>query len=273
MQTPAKAAAAAILLEARRACGLRVAIIGSGFGGLALARALHEAGVGAHVYEQDESLNHVWVGGELRVPSAKRVLTALGLEAECEALRAMSSQADCLPLQGLRDVLAASLRHGRLECGRRIVSLTTTSAGELLVEFADGASAAADLAVVASGMAAPRVSTDALRHTAAVGDARWAQQRWWDLGARRIREGADMALVEGLELGELLVRGLQLEHGSHEPLDLGIFAASHRRWPGGGRRATDPHACLGRALVALATAVAASVFIAWRPSSLVTLAV
>ena len=81
-ESPAKAAAAAILLEAREACGLRVAIIGAGFGGLALARALHEAGVGARVYEQDESLNHVLVGGELRVPSAKRMLAALGLEAE-----------------------------------------------------------------------------------------------------------------------------------------------------------------------------------------------
>ena len=88
--SPAKAAAAAILLEAREACGLRVAIIGAGFGGLTLARALHVAGVGARVFEQDESLNHVWVGGELRVPSAKRTLAALGLEAEWRALRAMA---------------------------------------------------------------------------------------------------------------------------------------------------------------------------------------
>ena len=264
--SPAKAAAAAILLEAREACGLRVAIIGAGFGGLALARALHEAGVGARVYEQDESLNHVLVGGELRVPSAERTLAALGLEAEWWALRATATQPDCLPLQGLKDVLAMSLSDGQLECGRRIVSLTTTCAGELRLEFADGATAAADLAVVASGMAAPRVSRDALRHTAAIGDARWAQRQWWDLGARRIREGADMALVEGLELGELLVRELQPGHGSHAPLDLGIFAASRRRWPGGGRRATEPQACLSRALLALAAAVAASVLIAWRPS-------
>ena len=265
--SPEKAAAAAILLEARQACGLRVAIIGAGFSGLALARALHEAGVSACVYEQDESLDQVWVGGELRVPSAKRVLTALGLATEWKALRATSTQPGCLPLQGLRDVLASSLQHGRLQCGRHVVSLTTTCAGELRVGFEDGTATAADLAVVASGMAAPFVSRDALRHTAAVGDARWAQRRWWDLGARRIREGADMALVEGLELGERLVQGLARGRASQSPdADLGIFAASHQRWPGGGRRATDPQACLRRALLVLAAAAAAGVLVAWRLS-------
>ena len=260
--SPAKMAAAAVPLEAREACSLRVAIIGAGFGGLATARALQEAGVGARVYEQDETLDQVWVGGELRVPSAKRTLAALGLEAEWRALHATATHPDCLPLQGLRDVLAMSLNDGHLECGRRIVSITTNCAGELRLEFADGAVAAADIAVVASGMTAPRVSRDALRHTAAVGDARWAQRRWWDLGSRRIRQGADMALVEGLELSDRLVRsGL----GSHAPLDLGIFAASRRRWPGGGRRATEPQECLSLALLALAAAVAASALIALHP--------
>ena len=51
------------------------------------------------------------------------------------------------------------------------------------------------------GMSAPRVSREAQRHTAAVGDVRWAQGCRWDLGTRRIREGADMALVDGYGLG------------------------------------------------------------------------
>ena len=75
-----------------------------------------------------------------------------------------------------------------------------------------------------------------------------------------------MALVEGLELSERLVRE---GHGSHAPVDLGIFAASRRQWPGGGRRATDPQACLSLALLALAAAVAASVLIAFLRPSLV----
>ena len=135
----------------------RVVIVGAGFGGLALARALQLAGVSAIVYEQTGLHEQVAVGGELRVPSAKRVLSALGLKAQWEALHARATQPDCLPLQGLRDALASSLSSGRLHCGRRVVSLTSCGS-EVQVEFEDGSREAADFAVVASGMAAPRVT-------------------------------------------------------------------------------------------------------------------
>ena len=89
-----------------------VAVVGAGFGGLVLARALQQAARGFDVVllEQDESLGAVRVGGELRVPSAGCVLAAIGLEAEWDALHRRASQPDCLPLQGLRDALAASLQ-------------------------------------------------------------------------------------------------------------------------------------------------------------------
>lgn len=39
-----------------------------------------------------------------------------------------------------------------------------------------------------------------------IGDARWARDRWWDLGLLRIQSGADISLQDGLAMGELLVQ-------------------------------------------------------------------
>ena len=48
--------------------------------------------------------------------------------------------------------------------------------------------------------------TSALNGTFLIGDARWVNDRWYDLGLRRIERGADIAILDGLELGELLLR-------------------------------------------------------------------
>lgn len=46
--------------------------------------------------------------------------------------------------------------------------------------------------------------TSALPGTYLIGDARWVNDRWYDLGLSRIREGADVALNDGIELGLLM---------------------------------------------------------------------
>mmetsp|Transcript_39937 Transcript_39937/g.83891 ORF Transcript_39937/g.83891 Transcript_39937/m.83891 type:complete len:301 (-) Transcript_39937:612-1514(-) len=58
------------------------------------------------------------------------------------------------------------------------------------------------------------VRRHALRNTCLIGDARWARDRWYDLGLRRIRRGGDIALLDGLQLGGALVKekeSLQLQ--------------------------------------------------------------
>ena len=44
--------------------------------------------------------------------------------------------------------------------------------------------------------------TTALGGTFLIGDARWVNDRWFDLGLRRIHRGADIAIMDGVELGE-----------------------------------------------------------------------
>jgi hypothetical protein len=50
------------------------------------------------------------------------------------------------------------------------------------------------------------VRSSGLRGTYLAGDARWARDRWYDLGSRRVRRGADVAIVDGIALGRILVR-------------------------------------------------------------------
>jgi hypothetical protein len=50
--------------------------------------------------------------------------------------------------------------------------------------------------------------TSAMLGTYLIGDARWANDRFYDLGLRRIKQGSDLALMDGLALGEEMVVGL-----------------------------------------------------------------
>jgi hypothetical protein len=51
------------------------------------------------------------------------------------------------------------------------------------------------------------IRQQALCATYLIGDARWARDRWYDMGLRRIRRGAELAMNDGMELGRLIVRG------------------------------------------------------------------
>ncbi len=49
------------------------------------------------------------------------------------------------------------------------------------------------------------VQASAFPGTYIIGDARWVSERWYDLGLQRINRGADMALIDGYELGQATV--------------------------------------------------------------------
>src|SRR6059058_490822 len=62
---------------------MRIAIVGGGIGGLALALGLHQRGIACQVYEQAPALKELGVGITL-LPHAMRELAALGLQAQLE---------------------------------------------------------------------------------------------------------------------------------------------------------------------------------------------
>jgi len=63
---------------------------------------------------------------------------------------------------------------------------------------------------------------------ALIGDARWATDRWWDFGMKRLSKGADMAIWDGIHLGELLIEKFPLYQCTGK-LDLGDFGAIRRK--------------------------------------------
>ncbi|MBK6007444.1 flavin-dependent oxidoreductase [Ramlibacter ginsenosidimutans] len=62
---------------------MRIAIVGGGIGGLALALGLHQQGIACDVYEQAPALKELGVGITL-LPHAMRELAALGLQPQLE---------------------------------------------------------------------------------------------------------------------------------------------------------------------------------------------
>lgn len=64
---------------------MRIAVIGGGIGGLALALGLHQRGLACDVYEAAPEIREIGVGITL-LPHAMRELAALGVQAELESL-------------------------------------------------------------------------------------------------------------------------------------------------------------------------------------------
>ncbi|MFI5794359.1 FAD-dependent oxidoreductase [Streptomyces sp. NPDC051677] len=148
----------------------RLAIVGAGMGGLALARVLHVHGIDAVVYEREASRGARGQGGMLDIHSGQRALREAGLIEQFNAIARGEGQdmrllepdgtlllqedtPDDAPLDrpevdraDLRDLLLDSLPDGMVRWGHAF-----SSADNGLLHFADGSSATYDLLVGADG--------------------------------------------------------------------------------------------------------------------------
>ena len=160
--------------------GLKVAVVGGGIGGLVLALALRERGIGFEVYEQAEELREIGAAVALSA-NGTRELRRLGLGEQVEAVSVVPSAlvirrwdsgeiiADHpigrdgtyeatfgAPYYGvhrvaLLEALAARLANEGVNLGRRCVGIDERGSGAEL-RFADGSTATADLVVGADGV-------------------------------------------------------------------------------------------------------------------------
>ncbi|MEV6643562.1 FAD-dependent monooxygenase [Amycolatopsis sp. NPDC051371] len=149
---------------------MKIAIIGAGPGGLALARVLHVKGIDAVVYERESAPDARGQGGMLDIHSGQRALREAGLlegfhaiaRGEGQDMRLLEPDGTLLlqedtpddaPLDrpevdraDLRDLLLDSLPEDVVRWGHAF-----ESAGDGQVHFADGSSAEYDLLVGADG--------------------------------------------------------------------------------------------------------------------------
>lgn len=149
---------------------MTITIVGAGLGGLALARVLHVNGIDSVVYERESARDARGQGGMLDIHSGQRALHEAGLIDEFHAIARREGQdmrllepdgtlllqedtPDDAPLDrpevdrvDLRNLLLDSLPDGVVRWGH-----ACTSAGQGVLHFVDGGSAAYDLLVGADG--------------------------------------------------------------------------------------------------------------------------
>ena len=196
-----------------------VAIIGAGFAGLTLANYLKRHSPFVQFQLFDSKAEPIPIVGSIRLPNAKRVLKELKITQIKEGEEEQQQiNHNCSNDYISREDFLNLLRRGVfIQYACRIVRVTkqrqpsedssrhldndkykyyvSTDQGQDYGPF--------DLVVAADGI----FGQTSLNHLGAViGDARWYQDVWfWDFGRRRIREGGDIAITDGIELGRLLI--------------------------------------------------------------------
>lgn len=155
----------------------RIAIVGGGIGGLTLALALRERGIDATVYERTAELREVGAAVALSA-NATRLLDRFGLHEDLAAVSAVPTQLifrdgrsgdriAAVPVGDdyreqfgasfwgihraqLQRILSTAVGPGQIHLAKELVSLEDTG-DEVLLRFADGSDATANLVVGADG--------------------------------------------------------------------------------------------------------------------------
>ncbi len=155
-----------------------LAIIGAGMGGLTLAAALHQRGIGAHIYEQAPRFVRLGAGIQMS-PNAMRVLRGIGIEPSIRSTafqpRSWTNRewdsgilTNELPLGSdaeekygapyllmhrgdLHEALASRVPTAQISLDKKLVELDWRGGGVSL-RFADGTRAHADAVVAADGI-------------------------------------------------------------------------------------------------------------------------
>mmetsp|Transcript_10710 Transcript_10710/g.23235 ORF Transcript_10710/g.23235 Transcript_10710/m.23235 type:complete len:755 (-) Transcript_10710:141-2405(-) len=196
---------------------LPTAIIGGSYAGLALANVLHLRSVPYAIFDcKSLPFAHVAGGAKFNVPSYDSIAKKLELN-----LKERCSQNDGPSRKEVIDSLLERVQ-SNLITSRRIVGIERMSGLFYLRsrrtrnESKDGSDAVTIFgpfqSVVGADGVLSKVRTRALECTFLIGDARWVNDRWYDLGLKRIDRGADVALLDAVELGDAMVGKEQASH-------------------------------------------------------------
>jgi 2-polyprenyl-6-methoxyphenol hydroxylase-like FAD-dependent oxidoreductase len=186
-----------------------IAIVGAGYGGLTLANILHINDIPYTIFESKHPpFTYITGGSEFNVPSLHLVLSALQLEKKLSI-----NNGSPLSREGIITILWERVKDN-IVCGQQVTNLEKRNDSEsFYIHHAAITNAYSknglhstmsgqyDCVVGADGVLS-KCRTTALTGTYLVGDARWVNDRWYDFGFRRINQGADLAMLDAVELGK-----------------------------------------------------------------------
>ena len=195
-----------------------VAIIGASYAGLTLANTLlHNSKSIAFTVFESKTLPFTYVtgGDTFNVPCYPLVAKKVGLETTRQNICSLTRE-DVIEslLESVKEhYLIVGARIERIEERKKLFYLHTRQK----LQSSDGALSTNISSnninihgpfhcVVGADGVRSKCRTSALRGTFLIGDARWVNDRWYDLGLRRIDRGANIAIQDGIELGEQLVK-------------------------------------------------------------------
>ncbi|EJK67682.1 hypothetical protein THAOC_11254, partial [Thalassiosira oceanica] len=176
-----------------------VAIVGGSYAGLTAALTLKRKSIPFIVFEKrKQPFSHVQ--GHFSVPSYEAVAKKL----EISAFKKSPSREEVI------DSFLENVSE-QLVCGHVMVSVDSRNGlFYLQSETETGTKQHGPFhTVIGADGVRSTVRRHALRHTYLIGDARWANERSaFDFGLHRIQQGADLALLDGIELGQAIFEHL-----------------------------------------------------------------
>ena len=198
-----------------------IAIIGASYAGLSLANTLQQqqnssssSPLAFTIFESKTlPFTYVMGGDSFNVPSFPSIAKKLQLNMTNKSFD------DGLTRQDVMESLLGPVRH-QVIAGARIERIEEQNDGFYLHVIQKLKTNDMDLTstnnnteihgpyqcVVGADGVLSKCRTTALGGTFLIGDARWVNDRWFDLGLRRIQRGADIAIMDGVELGEHFLR-------------------------------------------------------------------
>jgi len=178
---------------------LPVAIVGASYAGLTLANVLHQHSIPYIIFDSKQSFTYVT--GDLNLPSWNTIAKKLDLDTNGDDWPSRQEAIESL-LNRVKSNVQCSQRivqiEKRMECFYLHSVQKAHSHGETTIHGPYQSVVGAD-GVLSS------VRACALNETYLIGDARWSKDRWYDFGLRRVKQGANLAMLDALEFGQELV--------------------------------------------------------------------
>ncbi len=203
---------------------ISIAIIGASYAGLSLANTLKQKSSISFTIFDSKTLPFTYVtgGDAFNVPSYSTLAKKLSLKTSSQLPDNGLTRQDVIEslLEQVTHNVIVGTRIERIEKRNNVFYLHTRT--QKLQSSANGSSTETIYGpyqyVIGADGVRSKCRTCALHGIFLIGDARWVNDRWYDLGLRRIEQGADIAIQDGVELGEMFLTAMKMK-SEHKEID------------------------------------------------------